>query len=768
MTDSTSERFGVEQAQASLTPEEQEARNPKTSGDRLRTLAALNPVLSRRVATNSAAEPDLLEQLSRSNDAETRKAVANNPNTPTEALLKLGIEFPAALFDNPIFALLLLDDPNFIAAIPTPTLRSLATLPEIPLAFRIEAANRTGDHKLLLQFLQNPDLDAQDLEKLATSRFDSVAESAKLHVNWPGAMPENWKHEAENRIKNEVLKTVFRQEKNLYLAVNLGVVPHFMIAEWIQRDLQDDKTIQKWLELIAESLATPPDILTALAQSLTPSVRSRVAGNPRTPTRILETLAANPNFSSSVAWMLAQNPSTPGFLLWQLAQHRDVAVYGSVAKNFNTPESVLQEMLRRGICIEETLWNPHLSDTFLQKWFATFWQKNSTRKVGPLADPNAPAEIIAKLAKHAPPLSVALHPNTPVAIIEQWAKFGDREMAARSPHASTRLLDDLLRKPDYHGAIVAVVNHPNVAFRTLLIETFIEREDYQYYLAERMLGGNRFEGNYVAKDADLIALIDAGWRSPEQLLGQLAEHRNPMVRRFVAQLPDAPLALLETLSLDDVSQVRLAVAQNPNAPVLLLELLAQDPDRQVRLAVAQRPDPPLHVLEKLSEDTDVTILMVVAQGQLTPKRVLSRLAQHGEKSIRQAIAKNPCTPETVLEELARDSAPDVRLAVAQNPQLPDRILIQLFDLPAAAQRYWTQSPHGREAVLDYYCQSERSGIALLTLLHRDCPVVATQANTLDWLTRYAIAQHPKTPGPIRQTLAQDANCIVRAAARANL
>ncbi|MEH1811314.1 MAG: hypothetical protein V7K26_18655 [Nostoc sp.] len=54
----------------------------------------------------------VLEELSLHPQPEVRHAVARNPNTPTEVLLKLGKEFPDAITANPIFNLLLLENPE--------------------------------------------------------------------------------------------------------------------------------------------------------------------------------------------------------------------------------------------------------------------------------------------------------------------------------------------------------------------------------------------------------------------------------------------------------------------------------------------------------------------------------------------------------------------------------------------------------------------------------------------------------------------------------
>lgn len=61
-------------------------------------------------ADNTPAE--VLQKLSEDSDSEVRKSAASNPNTPIEILEKLGEEFPEAITDDPVFNILLLENPD--------------------------------------------------------------------------------------------------------------------------------------------------------------------------------------------------------------------------------------------------------------------------------------------------------------------------------------------------------------------------------------------------------------------------------------------------------------------------------------------------------------------------------------------------------------------------------------------------------------------------------------------------------------------------------
>ncbi len=109
---------------------EQQALDKTTPPEKLCQLAKQSPELARLVAKNESADSELLQELAFSSDNITREGVATNPNTPTEVLLKLGAEFPRQLLDNPVFSLLLLENPKLVEEIPI-ALRSSASFKRV-------------------------------------------------------------------------------------------------------------------------------------------------------------------------------------------------------------------------------------------------------------------------------------------------------------------------------------------------------------------------------------------------------------------------------------------------------------------------------------------------------------------------------------------------------------------------------------------------------------------------------------------------------------
>ncbi len=84
-------------------------------------------------------ELELLRELASCGDKTICKAVVSNPNTPTDVLLALGAKFPGQLLENPLFSLLLLENPNFLAQMPWETQYSLYSYHPTPEKIRASA-----------------------------------------------------------------------------------------------------------------------------------------------------------------------------------------------------------------------------------------------------------------------------------------------------------------------------------------------------------------------------------------------------------------------------------------------------------------------------------------------------------------------------------------------------------------------------------------------------------------------------------------------------
>jgi hypothetical protein len=173
------------------------------------------------------------------------------------------------------------------------------------------------------------------------------------------------------------------------------------------------------------------------------------------------------------------------------------------------------------------------------------------------------------------------------------------------------------------------------------------------------------------------------------------------VRSFVAVNANLNIEIIQRLALDESSIVRSRIAMNSNTPVEILRLLSGDKNENVRHAVAFNLKTPSDVLKSLSEDTKAMVREGVAMNSSTPDEILNLierdefffhgiarnmtttndvlidLAKHANSKVRQGVVGNMRTPIATLCELAQDTNPNVRGEVASNSRTPVTVLEEL-------------------------------------------------------------------------------------------
>lgn len=68
--------------------------------------------IKRNLAASEDTPADVLAELSDDSDEYILKLIASNPNTPIEVLLRLWIDFTEEIIANPVFSLLMLENPE--------------------------------------------------------------------------------------------------------------------------------------------------------------------------------------------------------------------------------------------------------------------------------------------------------------------------------------------------------------------------------------------------------------------------------------------------------------------------------------------------------------------------------------------------------------------------------------------------------------------------------------------------------------------------------
>ncbi|MEO1762449.1 MAG: hypothetical protein AAFR83_10835 [Cyanobacteria bacterium J06629_18] len=739
----------------------QEAASENTSPRRLEELAKFNIELTRIVSKNANTSPQFLQHLSSSSDTLIRENIAANPNTPTEILLELGAEFPQQLLDNPIFYLLLLENPNFVSDIPIITLQSLLKLDEVPSSF-LELATNHDDVEVLLTVAMNPKTPKTALRALTQVQNIEVAEAAFLHVSLSGEMHHSSKETAFAAMQTTNLPRDRQSEMYLWA---IGAVPDYLL-----------KTLDAEVRLhIAESLDTSEEILAKLATDSYSRVRGMVAQNPRTPLNIVEDLMGD--VSDVVREAIAYHPLTPLTLhqqfqlqleatenpvtsvdtLRQLSTSQWMRIRLGVAAHSNTPPEVLLRLASD-------------EDVMVRK--AVALNVNSTAETLEQLATDSDAWI-AKI--------IAAHPNNPAknGFVPQKTTIHDYINTARAqgiPIMPTYAVYDpnlltAMAESSNYDTRQRVAQHPNTPIHVL--EKLIDKEDNS--ILETALSNlahnsktpdNTLQCLAQTSDLKICAAVARHRNTSSMTLKQLAKHHRWEVRTIAAKNLQTPQETLIQLIQDKHRTVRQAAINNPYAPASLLQ----------QLDILRNKNTSPQTLNQLSNSKWVIIRQGVARHPNTDKNLLKQLAEDRVSMVRLGVAENPNTPSSLLELLAVDKDDAIVIAVANNPNTSVNILEQLAILgkldnqikQAALKALINRFPEKISKILaDCITSFTPIFTRLLVFLHPSTPseILTQNVYSSSWLERYAIAQNPNTPTEIRAILTRDGNRVVRAAAK---
>ena len=317
-----------------LTPR-QEASSVDTATDRLRELAD-DPKLARLVAANPSASAELLLELSRREEKAVRKACTSHANTPVEALLKLGAQFPEQLLENPVFDLLLLDHSGLFEELPTSTLNSLLKRDQVPVGLIRWAWKHRGEstlHSLLL----NPNTPADVVQELCQSKDPEVRIAAALHCSselpgWAQTTRGSLDLEQQQQLQDQLVFSSTDKWKAI-------VEQLLAVGDQELRERCISLMAAEEAKAVAENEETPAEVLTLLAKDEDRWVRRAVAENEQAPAEALALLAKDQSWH--VRREVGRRSDTPAEVLTLLAKDPDEEVRSAVAENSKTPAEAL-------------------------------------------------------------------------------------------------------------------------------------------------------------------------------------------------------------------------------------------------------------------------------------------------------------------------------------------------------------------------------------------------------------------------------------------
>ena len=547
---------------------------------------------------------------------------------------------------------------------------------------------------------------------------------------------------------------------------------------------------------IARDLQTPIEILERLAQDPNEDVRATVASNRNLPLAILLRLTEDPSSKVRSQLIYQQfNRSTPVEILAKLADDPDSNIRMNIARNTNTPPEVLARL------------------AFTDDpggWISSSLVNNQNTSIETLEYLGVERHAVNAYNKKTPPNALAAQVDYALTMYDA-EKNRIFEFLLRDLEGSQMPASSLVKlATNYESWIRArVACHRNTPLNTLvqlsndksydpILWGIARNPNSPPALLERLLG-EKFQtlAGYMVERSII----------PPNIMGRLLEHESDRIRSQVVIRNNFPLDLadrvIQTETHDSVlislarnpiltselisafiqqhglkSDICIALLYQPNLTTEHWQQLANSQFEAVRLAIASRQNTPSDILAMLADDRELQIRMAIASNLQTPSDILVKLATDLEAEVRTKIASNPQSPTSILETLAVDPSVEVRRSVLNNPQTPASIRNDLEDLfgrkpiPTTIDtlrdlpRTYAPANDDLTTILTEYAQSENNFVRLVSLLHPLMPVKVLEraSQSPRWSDRYAVAKNPNTPDPLRQSLAQDSNRIVRAIA----
>ncbi|MBD2569230.1 hypothetical protein [Anabaena lutea] len=447
----------------------------------------------------------VLEQLSSHPQPEVREAVAKNPNTPTKVLLKLGKEFPDAITANPVFNLLLLENPEShfvrlsLARSTTTSEDTIARLSEIKdeeILCAVAGNPKTPLH-ILEELVENPPVFCDD-ENADESDFDRLFTAIIQNPN----TSELLLHELAERGSSNVRQAIAQNPKAPLSLLNT-------FADW--RNFRMHKAI-------AQNPQAPSAILEKLAGENVKEIRDLVKNHPN----VSETAIAIINF-------IEGKPGTSIDLLERLASDRRASVRLLVAAHPSTPAKVLEKLVQ---------------DTDEDVAFKAASHPNATSTVLEFF-----AEFLVKQRQRVSPINGAKI---------QECKRTAIELVRRSD-ITPKVLENLLKMNEYVvvDAIASSLRTPPTMLLALTDHQFIDIHFFVHLAQNPNTPSEGLEKLYLRINQpqmgnmiDCLCAIAAHPNTPVHLLEKFAVDSRASLRAKVARNVNTPISILERLSRD--------------------------------------------------------------------------------------------------------------------------------------------------------------------------------------------------------------------------
>ncbi|MEH2176380.1 hypothetical protein [Nostoc sp.] len=734
----------------------QEAKSHNTSPQRLRELAVINDELTRLVAANPRADSSLLGELAiqaRTNkDVEMQRAIASNPNTPTQWLIGLAHLFPEEFFSNPAYDLSILQNFNFPHGFGKKFLLKLVCALNAPTSF-LEFAADICETNLKIVIASHHNTSKKKLFELSIFGKDIIAEFAQLRLDCPNDDIAFWDKVALNKKPNLIL-----------------FIPHRLMFKLVQ--LPEIST--NFLKA-ASQLEKFPEILNI------------IANHPKTPKELLDKLAKNSlPFIAEAAKLHINYAGELGTGWRNLAESKIDRAQLPILNN--DEEGIELRLWYTGAIDESTL--PYLNQKSVHEYTSTLLKivcsaDTDRRILDNLENHPRLSQLISECVTYLKQREAIVFDLLPGTLPVNSTKLSNNFVANQiNPIvADFNTLFTMLEDRNWWVKIRYIpIENPtiNLCLLDLIQKNRGSRRRRSY--RENMLkdfGRGRYKDYSPIfirfSNLEYYGVILANDpRTSSQILSKLVEHPIQGVRVLVAshhnitqnsldklindRNPEVRAAALANPKLDSMLREQLASLENPNLSLLDLRELANSEYTAVKTKVVRHPNVDSSILAKLADDK-LIVRLAVAKHPKTPTDILTRFTEHPDRRLPLAVAQNPGAPKDLLIKLATQPAVD------------GGFYFNRLNL-AAVKSLMTQEPEAAIPFLDRCLKfPDRPSFSRFLILmnpHIPSSFLARYYKSWFWPERYAIAQNPNTDRDICQQLTQDPNRIVRAAARDNL
>ena len=529
----------------------------------------------RQQAQDENTSPKILAELAKSKDKEILRRIAGNPNTPVEILEMLGAELADAIVENPIFDLLLLENPEskFIS-----------------LTFARASTTSVGKLREL----------ANHKNKIIV---EAVVKNQKTPVNILDSVFETNKHNLPFKIflENKNTSDITLEKIAIYIERS-----NKNISSLILKHPNSSINVIKILEFHDGNLNTPYCILQKLAHHKDSQIRNLVAKYYNTPVDLLYKLSLD-----DCKWVkksVAKHPKTTEEILCNLAKDNNYGVRSTVAERINISEEITT-LLIKSRCWgdnshrpEDCSWrikkqlasHPKVSQSIINKLI----EEEHHQIRAAIATREDISEEQAIILAHDISFYVLKHlasnPNIP---IEVSRLFDICKKTNKSRFGTNTILDFNLIDKYYEKLskiVISGVTENKIAER-------------KSFLIKRRLASNQNLSidtiNKLKQDDNIICLgLTYNINTLIETLNKLTTNANHIVRQGVAEHSKVTVEILDKLKDDRNISVREKVAQSQNISIELIEYLAEDSVPLIRRAIAANNITPANILNKLKSD----------------------------------------------------------------------------------------------------------------------------------------------------------------------